>query len=143
MPKHLESCVRRAVKVRSDREHYDGLHPMYCEECEGWGGTITVTDPSMSKTSEVGEDSAPVDDCEYCIGQGRCPRCASDYNADVESVDFDDSCTFCGFVLGETEGKPYPHVCICGDTESENIIWRRKSSRKRNRKVNGKKGSKK
>lgn len=115
--KHLESCVRRAIHVRTKREEYNDDYPMHCEDCEGWGGTITIKDPSMAVESEIGENAVDVDNCESCIAKGKCPRCYSDYNADPDSDDYEDKCSFCEFVLGETEGKPYPHTCCCEELD--------------------------
>lgn len=115
--KHLESCVRRAIEIRKRREEYDDLYPMHCELCEGWGGTVNVTDPSMAMQSVFGDNSVAIDDCPHCIGGGKCPRCGSDYNADENSEDYDEECSFCGFRLGVTEGKPYPHICVCHELE--------------------------
>lgn len=115
--KHLESCVRTAINTRKRREDYNDDYPMYCEHCEGWGGTITVTDPSMSTIPDLGENSVEVDDCQHCISKGKCPRCNSDYTTDQDAEDCDDECNFCGFELGVTEGKPYPHSCVCEELE--------------------------
>lgn len=117
--KHLESCVRRAIDVRLKREIYNDTYPYHCEDCEGWGGTVDVHDPSMAVDSEFGENSVEVDNCESCIGRGKCSRCGSDYDADHESDDYDEECQFCGFILGETEGKPYPHECFCYQLETD------------------------
>lgn len=115
--RHLESCVRNAVSTREKREEYNDNYPMYCEGCEGWGGTITVSDPYLSTTPDLGDNSVEVDNCPDCIERGKCPRCGSGYASYEYSDDFDDSCSFCGFVLGVTEGKPYPHSCICDSLE--------------------------
>lgn len=106
--------------MRTQREDYDEEHPMSCESCEGWGGTITITDPSMSVASAFGDNSVEVNNCTECIELNKCPRCSSDYNADTDSEDYDESCTFCGFELGKTQGKPYPHHCLCIELEYNN-----------------------
>jgi hypothetical protein len=111
--KHLESCVKRAIAVRTAREDYNDSFPMHCESCEGWGGTIDVQDPSMALDSVFGDNSLDIDDCESCIQRDKCPRCGSDYITDSESADYEEDCSFCGFILGVTEGKPYPHECFC------------------------------
>jgi hypothetical protein len=90
---------------------------MHCESCEGWGGLITVTDPSLSVASIFGDNSVEVEDCPSCVAIGKCPRCCSNFNNDSDSEDYDEFCTFCNFILGETEGKPYPHYCLCGELE--------------------------
>lgn len=129
MIRHLESCVRRAVAVRLARELYDFDHPSHCPHCEGWGGTIAVTDPALSVNAQVGENSAPVDNCQFCIAQGKCPRCGSPYLADSELAAYDPQCPTCQFELGVTEGKPYPHICVCATDEGPKVPWRMKKKR--------------
>jgi hypothetical protein len=112
MKRHLESCVRRAVDLRGKREDFNEQYPYHCRHCEGWGGTITIDDPSMAVASVVGESAVDVDACEHCLGKGKCPRCGS--QLDPED---DEPCSFCEFELGKTEGKPYPHGCFCEELE--------------------------
>jgi len=112
--RHLESCVRTAIRVRQEREEYEETYPMYCESCEGWGGIVEVDDPAFTLPSDIGDDSVDIDPCEDCIGKGLCPRCLNQYDPDE-----DEECSFCGFVLGTTEGMPYPHFCHCGESDDE------------------------
>ena len=108
---HFESCVRNAVRVKDARRAYNEQYPLSCEFCEGWGGRIFVNDPKLEKRNQVGISSVAVDDCRYCIGEGRCPRCSSNYERD-DKGQFE-PCSFCNFLLGVTEGKVYPHTCVC------------------------------
>lgn len=114
MKRHLESCVRTAISVRQAREEYEDQYPMHCESCEGWGGTVYVADPAFTLVPDIGENQVDIDPCRDCLEQGLCPRCSNSYDPEEE-----DNCSFCDFELGVTEGKPYPHTCICGDEEDE------------------------
>lgn len=118
--RHLESCVRLAIKVRDETEEYENTYPNYCPYCEGWGSYIEVDDPSFSLETEVGDTSVEIQPCDHCMSQGFCPRCGEEFDHEEES-----SCSSCGFIWGETAGKPYPHICICGDllvNESEEDV---------------------
>jgi hypothetical protein len=118
--------------VRVERDSYNFDYPTHCYSCEGWGGVVYITDPAMTLTSEVGERTAEVTNCENCIQRGRCPRCMESYNTDPESSDYEEECSTCGFRLGETPGKPYPHICICEDSFPLGgyFTWRKKRHKK-------------
>lgn len=106
---HLMSCVFKASEIRKLRDEYDNDFPYHCEYCEGWGGTLDVTSPEVFGYKTSFNYEADIDPCEYCVGQGKCPRCASPFYFDEDELE----CEYCGFVFGVTKGKPYVHVCLC------------------------------
>lgn len=99
---------------RDLRSDYNEQYPFHCQHCEGWGGTVDVHDPFLTGSVMVGNSSPDIDDCEHCLGNEKCPRCGSDFDKTQ-----DDTCSFCDFELGVTEGKPYPHSCFCHELENE------------------------
>lgn len=98
---HTAECDREGQAVRNWVE----LWPDHCWECNGWGGHPS---PAVSLAPGYFTDFEP---CEYCIEEGRCPRCGED---GLESV-----CDVCGWDQGDPDGKP-AHYCYC---EMEREDW--------------------
>ena len=78
---HTKECLEQMAKREAEIAKYEQDWPNYCKECGGWGGE--------SHVELVGEPGGPNayqdvwDDCDKCVGEGKCPRCGAELFKDA------------------------------------------------------------
>lgn len=100
---------------------YDAKYPGHCTHCAGQGWLAWVENMSPLGSGEYW----PMDQseaCEWCLGDGRCPRCGQQHTAEWVDANLEHPaadgtwphpCDWCGFT-GVEEGRPLLEWC-CDD----------------------------
>lgn len=100
---------------------YDAAYPDHCTHCGGVGW-FTYTENASPFGSGEYWPMETSEACEWCLGDGRCPRCGQQHteawvDANLEHPGIDGTwphpCDWCGFT-GVQEGRPSLEWCDDG-----------------------------
>lgn len=111
--KHKEHCDKSFDLYEALRADYEQSYPNYCKKCNGWGGSYSKYDPSPSGIALSPGYMEEFDLCPHCLEQSICPRCGNSNIFMDEDNNYKNTCGSCGFVEGESEGRPIEPECWC------------------------------
>lgn len=133
---HVPQCpmVTGAREFKEDCEQFDKHEaehkaavaaykdewPLYCRECDGWGGESYSEDPSGGVGSLSPGSYVMWDQCS-CTDLENCPRCSCRVSRAKREDKWE--CLTCGWVEQETDGipvgpeHPEPPGCFCLDLD--------------------------
>lgn len=111
------TCEQAKALREAEQAAYDDNWPNACKECGGLGG-----ESHIEKMGEYFQDVW--DDCDKCVGEGKCPRCGTELFADAgkdwntlfhEWIVQLQPCPICGWKWGENAGdvRPDDFECYC------------------------------
>lgn len=125
---HTIECLEQQARQEADQELYDANWPNACHRCNAWGGANEYENQAPIGSGAYWPESI-FEECDDCIGQGKCPRCGTElfedagekYNALWDDW-FSDSkpCPVCGWNWGVNAGdvRPDDFECYCWIADS-------------------------
>lgn len=110
--------------VTAAAKAYKAKWPKSCPKCGGAGEHNWYEDVAGDGGSRM-----PMGDyCDYCVGQGKCPRCGELQSGEEWGADINDTCWNCGWKSGD-EACPVLDMCpeeesrMFDDIPDESILW--------------------
>lgn len=118
---HSMSCLKHTAEIGLKRGAYQLAWPDHCTLCGGWGIYGTQGGDWVDYGSTRVQLPEEPGTCPQCVEVGCCPRCGEQvaYTRLAED-DYLETCPFCDFEWGVTDGMPPEWECFCYE-EQERI----------------------